>query len=400
MRVAILTDGYPTERDFSGGIGTYYHSLARALLAAGHEVEVFAASSQPGVIEHEGVTVRRVPVDPAAIERWERRLAWKLNTAVNFLFHSAGLRAAFWRRHRERPFDLIESTTGKGTALLAGWRPPVPVSCFFAYHPGNCRRAEPGRLTLDQWMIEKLMLTALRRAAGPYAPSRCAIDGAREWYGVNLEQQPLPFCPARVAGDEAFRRESLGEEPYLLYYGQLRLLKGVDLFGPALAGIFPECPELRLVLIGRDLGREEGGLVGLIRRQAGAAAGRVTYFNHVPPARLYPLIAGARGVVLPSRVDNVPNTLLEAMHFGRAIVATRGASLDEWLTDGESGLLFASGDAADLGRQMLRLWRLPEAERMRLGEAARTRLAALAPEKVAGRMIARYERLIAAWRGR
>jgi glycosyltransferase involved in cell wall biosynthesis len=48
--------------------------------------------------------------------------------------------------------------------------------------------------------------------------------------------------------------------------------------------------------------------------------------------------------------DGVPIVLLDAMAAGRAIVASRLAGIDEAVEDGRSGVLVASGDAAELAR--------------------------------------------------
>jgi len=41
MRIAFLTPEYPTELPDGGGLGNYLYHLAKLLVEAGHEVEVF-----------------------------------------------------------------------------------------------------------------------------------------------------------------------------------------------------------------------------------------------------------------------------------------------------------------------------------------------------------------------
>jgi glycosyltransferase involved in cell wall biosynthesis len=66
------------------------------------------------------------------------------------------------------------------------------------------------------------------------------------------------------------------------------------------------------------------------------------------------------------------SSLLHAMSFGKAVVATRAPSTETYIEDGQTGLLVEPGDAEGLRQAILHLWRNPdEAERM--GKEARRR---------------------------
>lgn len=53
--------------------------------------------------------------------------------------------------------------------------------------------------------------------------------------------------------------------------------------------------------------------------------------------------------------DGIPNSLLEAMASGLAVVATRTGGIPEVIVDGESGLLAAPGDVESLASQLMRV---------------------------------------------
>lgn len=76
--------------------------------------------------------------------------------------------------------------------------------------------------------------------------------------------------------------------------------------------------------------------------------------------------------VLPSRVENQPVAILEAMARGLPVVSTRVGAIPEQVVDGETGLLVSPGESAPLADAIERLIRDP-AERQRLGAAGRER---------------------------
>ena len=66
------------------------------------------------------------------------------------------------------------------------------------------------------------------------------------------------------------------------------------------------------------------------------------------------------------------SSLLAAMSFGKAAVATRSPSTETYLEHGQTGLLVEPGDAEGMRQAILRLWRNPE-EATRMGKEARRR---------------------------
>lgn len=82
---------------------------------------------------------------------------------------------------------------------------------------------------------------------------------------------------------------------------------------------------------------------------------------------------------------------VEAMAAGKAIVLSSVAGMQGLLQDGESGLVFAKGEIADLQRQLGRLLQDPEL-RSRLGRSARARARAeYAWSSIAARMLDRLK---------
>jgi glycosyltransferase involved in cell wall biosynthesis len=103
---------------------------------------------------------------------------------------------------------------------------------------------------------------------------------------------------------------------------------------------------------------------------------------------------------LPSLQDNFPNTLAEAMACGLPAVGSDTGGIPDLIRHGETGLLAAPGDAAQLAQRLEQLLR-DAALRTRLGAAARLAVESTCDERAAGARYAEiYQQAAAQWRAK
>lgn len=101
-------------------------------------------------------------------------------------------------------------------------------------------------------------------------------------------------------------------------------------------------------------------------------------------------------VVLPSESEGMPNVALEAMVFGKPVVATRVGGVPEVVVDGETGLVVPSGDPRALGEAMIRVLGDGEAA-ARLGRAGlRRALTQFDPKTRTERILGLYDEVLLA----
>lgn len=188
-------------------------------------------------------------------------------------------------------------------------------------------------------------------------------------YGVDVAL----FRPD-AAGRAAARRD-LGlpaDAPVALGVGRMATKKGFHVLIAALAEIFAEAPELRIVLAGGGDRLEE------LRRAAAPWQGRVIFPGAVLHDTLPDLYRAADFFVLPAvhddkgNVDGLPNVILEAMASGLPVVASGISGIPLAITPGEQGILVAEGDRRALARAVTELANAPE-RRVAMGAAARRR---------------------------
>jgi glycosyltransferase involved in cell wall biosynthesis len=138
------------------------------------------------------------------------------------------------------------------------------------------------------------------------------------------------------------RRLGLEDAEVVLYVGRFAPLKNVSLLIDAFAVLRRRRPRARLLLVG------EGALAGRLRAQArhlGVAAD-VVFAGHRGVGELPAFYSLADVFALPSRFDNSPNVLLEAMACELPVVATRVGGVPRYVADGANGLLVAPGEPA------------------------------------------------------
>jgi glycosyltransferase involved in cell wall biosynthesis len=126
----------------------------------------------------------------------------------------------------------------------------------------------------------------------------------------------------------------------LIYAGRLTTEKGPDL----MLDLARRLPAAEVILAGD----------GIMREPLQAAAARsgltnVTFTGPLDRPALERLYASATAVVLPSRcMENSPQTMLEAMACGRAVIVPDHPTLGQWVVDGETGRVFPAGSGESL----------------------------------------------------
>jgi len=383
MRIAFLTTEFVTEPYFAGGLAQYLGRVAPALAARGHQVEVFVKATEEGQTTYEGVLVHRVKpmrslVARAASELHHIATGRHLAKLHQLLAFAKGLDRALRRRYAEAPFDIVQAASWMVTGLYAVRTPIAPVVIrLSSYGPllDAAIHSKPGWEFRTMWKLER---NTMRRAAAVYAPSAYLADHVSHDAGLEVAVVRPPFWrPDDSQHDPTAAAELRKWGKYLLFFGRLSGYKGVGILAEAMAPLLAKDPTLRLVMAGPQSDDPEGKKLTDLTQ---AFPQQLRYLGVLPPTKLGPVVEHAQAVVLPSLLDNLPNTCLEAMHRGRVVVGPNGISFDELIENGKSGILFEAGSMQSLRTAVLRAWRLPPETRDLYGRAARERIDRLDPE--------------------
>jgi len=396
MRIAFLTFEYITESTFDGGLANYLRRVSIAMQRRGHSVEIFTVSNVDETIEHDGVIVHRVK-PPEQFVGWIRRMTryYYSHDAVRIIPMALKMRQRVFHRHRQAPFDIVQAPNLLSLGLGMTYRSPLPVVIrASSYQPlwRQYDRLTPCNFSRSTRLIDRIERHTIRRAVAVYAPSELIANVFRRYVRPDVDVIRPPFLLDDIILDSSVYQEHLTRFRYLLFFGTIKVLKGGITLGDALKYVLPRFSDLHIVLVGKDMPIKDApgrSVMQYILEQAGEWSDRVHHFDRLSRGQLYPIIKGASGVILPSRIDNFPNTCLEAMAFGKVVIGTEGASFEEMMEDGVSGILVPRDNSVALADAMARLWQMSEADKVRIGEAAKARLQPLVPEN-ACRVLEQY----------
>jgi glycosyltransferase involved in cell wall biosynthesis len=356
MKVAFVTDEYTSTHPRSGGLATYVRKIAALLNNAGHSVHIFVPSEEPRDFLEEGIFIHEVAsgstflfrVGELAKRSWRARML-DLDKVLQELDTSLSICRAVQRHEAiHGPFAWVQSADFqfRGLFLSKRQRPHI-VRCSWArdLFQRIDGTADMPINRMSAW-LERL---AIRRATVAYAPSDLVSRHYHQAFGLELAVIRPPLSDSISDGPTLGRPIRKGG--YLVHFGQMCARKGSDLVLAAAGLLAQQGTPVDLRLAGAD-GEQ------LIARSVLPEGTR--YLGALTRREITSLVAEAAACVLPSRVDNLPNTAIESLALGTPVIATRNSSIDELITDGSNGSLVPQENVVLLAQAMRRAVEYPQ----------------------------------------
>ncbi len=150
-------------------------------------------------------------------------------------------------------------------------------------------------------------------------------------------------------------REKLGlsqDEHIVLFFGQIKEVKGLDLLIEAFAKARERMGPARLVIAGKVWKDDFARYQDLIDRNALADATSL-HIRYIPDDEISAFYGAADIVVLPYRKIYQSGVLLMAMSYGIPVLASDLPGMCEVVADGENGYLFRAGDPVHLAERLI-----------------------------------------------
>jgi glycosyltransferase involved in cell wall biosynthesis len=235
----------------------------------------------------------------------------------------------------------------------------------------------------DKW-DPRLEAVSLKGAAGISSPSHDLGKFIRSECRIDRPVEVIPY-PVDMSRFKPVAGKTF--PPTILFVGRVEKRKGADVLLGAVPQILAKIPDCRFVFI--------GSISEDVKTQIAEASPQVSFLSMIPHEALPEWYQRAAIFVAPSRWDNSPNTIYEAMACGTPVVASRVGGIPEVIDDGVSGLLVSPGDSRALGEAIISLL-LDKPRLEKMGQRAYEKaLNQYAAEKISERTIAFYKQALA-----
>lgn len=279
---------------------------------------------------------------------WGKDAAWKRGLRfVAGLFHT--MLDARDRRAKIAHFHFFHigplEVAGILLARLFGLRVVTTVHDVEAFKPG-------GKSPLLQQIAYGLCsrLVVHNQVSSAELIARCGVN--KEVVRVVPHGSYLGLIPPAI--DKRLAREMLGlpqDEHIVLFFGQIKEVKGLDLLIEAFAQVHKRIGTTRLVIAGKVWKDDFSRYQNLIDHYALNDAISL-HIRYIPDNEIAAYYSAADIVVLPYRKIYQSGVLLMAMSYGIPVLASDLPGMSEVISDGENGFLFHTGDANDLANRL------------------------------------------------
>lgn len=392
MHIVYVTPEFVTESR-GGGLASYISNISRILADHGHTVTVVTSSemNNDSIEWYPGVKVERVKKSGKWLlvplyRLWE---SWRLHNRVKQV-------------NKSKLISLVQYASFNAVGFFHVRKIPSVVRissdcvCWREYKTYDYEKEDINRFCL----MDKIEYTALKRIREIYGPSYATAEIIARRIGYKIPIIESPFYLKKTEFDDSLYNEKLIGKKYYLAHSSMSCLKGTHIIAQVIKEVCEKDSDAYFVFAGSDHGifYRNGNVetaTEYVMRMAGEYSDRVHFLGTLKREQLYPIIENAYACLMPSRIDNMPNTCIEAMAMGKIVIGTKGASYEQFIEDGVSGYLMDIDDKKGLINAIDKLRNLNEEERSSICKRAMEITKRFEPERIYQCIISYYEKVIA-----
>lgn len=400
MHIVFLTHVFPVKGLSTSGGANYVANMAVILAHHGWKVTVITESDQNNVFEWEGIEIHQIRATKGF--RNTGRIMPTYQKFLKNIWRSIWYNYEVYKINREHKVDIVQSINTYGISLFRLRKIPyiVRMSDYPPLWSGSNRQHYDYEACLKTKRIdEEIQNIALKRADKIIVPSILM----QKLINAKINRMPTVIeSPVVIDKNEKYSlsEKELVANQYWLTYGALIYRKSIHILVQIIDTLLERYPDMYYVMIGRDreiLYNEEYVpvsklLLGHIKEKNKR---RFVFMGEISDRhRLFSIIKHARLCILPTRIDNLPNTCLESMALGKIVISSNNTSVEQLITDGVNGFLTEIDNGSELLEKIDYVMGLGEEERKHIEDNAKERVRDLTPEKVYQKMKRIYKEVI------
>ena len=368
----------------AGGAEKHLHRIFGKIVEMGHTVVLFTTAF-PGAKERE-------VVDGIQVIRKGGDLMFQLTVALNLK-----------KLDREFNFDVVVEDLNK-LPVFAHWfvRKPLLVQMHHLWRKSIFAEAI-FPIAFMVWFFERIIPFFYRTqnfvVVSPSTKKELAEIGVDESrISVIYNGSEMPPVAAQFRGDSCESNENVpvqdnalknARAPYFIWLSRVHRYKGIWTALEAFEKFSTKHPEVNLYVVG------DGPLLKKLPTwiQSHGLDGKVELTGFVSAARKYELLSSSLALLQTSYKEGWGLTVMEAAQLCKTTIASDVPGLCDSVRDGETGILFPSGDAAACASAMEKIYSDAEL-RASLGKNAKRYALTFSWEKSARETLELLERTI------
>lgn len=402
MRICLL--GYRSA-PFGGGQGIYLRYLSKALMEAGHKVDVISGEPYPHLVD--GVRLIKMPgmnlyengllsLRPRHLNAWANIVEWLSKLSGGFAEpYAFGRRVvAYLRAHRDE-YDLIHDNQSLCFGLLTLQREGFPVVVTI-HHPitrdlqialNACNKWWE-RLLIRRWHSFLLMQVKVARRLNNVTTvsQRSRVDIA-EAFSIPQDEIELIYNGIDTAVFRPMPEIERDSRLIIATASADQPLKGLNFLLQAFAELRQQYSDLKLLVVGKP---KVGGATEALIKQL-KLGDELRFVSGISTEALVQHYASAAVAVVPSVYEGFGLPAGEAMACEVPLVSSDGGALPEVV--GDAGIVVPASDASALAAGIKRYLE-DDTLRADMGSKGRARILELFSWKVAAEQMATYYRQV------
>ena len=365
----------------AGGAEKHLHRIFGKIVEMGHTVVLFTTTF-PGAKERE-------VVDGIQVIRKGGDLMFQLTVALNLK-----------KLDREFDFDVVVEDLNK-LPVFAHWfvRKPLLVQMHHLWRKSIFAEAV-FPVAFGVWIFERIIPFFYRTqnfvVVSPSTKKELAeigVDESRISVIYNGSEMPSVTVPLATSAadscENATNPVTSATTPYFIWLSRVHRYKGIWTALEAFEKFSKSHPEVNLYVVG------DGPLLKKLPTwiQSHGLEGKVVLTGFVSAARKYELLSSSLALLQTSYKEGWGLTVMEAAQLCKTTIASDVPGLCDSVRDGETGILFPSGDAAVCASAMEKIYGDAEL-RASLGKNAKRYALTFSWEKSARETLELLERTI------
>ena len=347
MHIVYAVQEYPIGNRECGGSGNYVSNIAHIMSERGHKVEIVTEGERSGVEIRDEIIIHVINIEKYFHDYGKSMTVGK--KIVKNLYRSYQYNKIINQINKVERIDLVQYSAMYNLALFRNIK--IPTMIRLSEYPVLWRKAGSERnfniekALADRRLDEELQIYTYRKVNTIIAPSYLLKEIVETRTNIKVE---VVESPAFISKSPQFYKKNLREQrlrgrKYFLYYGGITARKEAHIVARIIPHILDMYSEYDFVIVGKcqtiPFDCQNRTMLDIIKTYSKKYSDRCIYLGSIENRdRLFSIISNCEICILPTRIDNLPNTVIESMALGKVIVSTDKTSVEQLITDGENGL--------------------------------------------------------------